>query len=115
MTVWHHQLYKLSWSSEVLFQILAARLSNNYSNNSITVKNTNNTNSNDNNNKNEKWLYIKKKLKVAIYIVRFIIHSVKVLLFFREFRKLFQIIGAIPPLGFRKGWFNFTKDALVGY
>ena len=38
---------------------------------------------------------------------------------FREFGKLFQIIGAIyeilfwPWLVFRNGWFNFSKDALV--
>ena len=67
-----------------------------------------------------------KKEKVATYLVQWkrwsLTLSLKVLrlfVVFREFGKLFQIIGAIQEIFFwpwlvhRKSWFNFSKDALV--
>ena len=50
---------------------------NNYNNSNVYTNNKNN-----NNNKNEKWLCIKmkKRLKVAIYIIRLISYSVKKML-----------------------------------
>ena len=70
--------------------------------------NSNDYNNNVNNNNNKKWLCITKKLKVNIYIVHLIIHSVKKMLLnsvfisvikfsvlLREFDKLVQIIRTI--------------------